>query len=403
LETKKPQNKHHASSPARRQAARNVLLLCTTTAVSPQNKERLSRILAEPVDWEYLLDLASFHGVMPLITHNLVVNGFSSQVPQPCLDELKQTYHGTMYRNLILYSELAKILSTFNEHGVETICLKGAPLAESLYGNPYLRHVGDMDILVHPEDVAKGGALLADLGYQQDVTQQNNNHPFHGKPFWKKANFLLVVELHWHLDDGKLVSFSEPEIWRRAQPLQFEGVSTLVLSPEDNSLFLANHLFKHDSSLLRLLADIAELVKKHEESLDWDYIGSSAHAWQVAPAAYFALIRIKELTDAPVPDSMLEAVKPGICRRWLIDYLLSRETFISPIRDRRLRDWTAHAIRSLMMKGTREMRLVLSRQEGTGKTGKWLRILFWVLWIVAAATWRNGARAFSRQWSPIYP
>jgi len=348
------------------------------------------------MDWEYLLDLASFHGITPLLTHNLVTDDFSSKVPQLYLSKLTQAYHNVMHRNLILSNELAKIITAFNEHSIETICLKGIPLVVCLYGNPFLRYVGDIDILVHPEDISKATALLTNLGYQQEVTQQKNAHSFHEGVFWKKASIHLIVELHYHLDDVNLVPFTEQEIWRRAQPLQFEGAPTLVLSPEDNSLFLANHLFKHDSNLLRFLVDIAELLKKHKESLDWDYIGSSARAWQMTPAAYYALRRIRELTDTPVPDSVFEAMKPGVCRRWLIDYLASRETFVTPIRDIRLRTWTALIVRSLMMKDIRKMLRVLSGQVATGKMSRVLRLLFWILPVAIAALSRNCVRLVSR-------
>ncbi len=384
------------SSPvALRRAAQEISLLCTTAIISPRNKERLSRVLAEPVDWGYLLELASSHGITPLVTHNLIVNGFSPQVPEPYLKELKQTYHGTVYGNLILSSELAGILSTFNEHGIEAICLKGAPLSDSLYGNPCLRTVGDMDILVHLADISQATALLTALGYRQVAPQQGNSHPFHGGPFWKKAGIDLLVELHWHLDDNKLVTYPEHEIWRRAQPLQFEGVATLVLSPEDNFLFLANHLFKHNT-LLKLLTDIAELLKKYGESLDWEYIRVSARNWQIAPAVYYALRRIKELTDTPVPDSVLEAIKPGIWRRWLLDYLLSRETFISPIKNERLRNWTKWVARSLMMKSGRQTLYYLYHHEDAGKTGKWPRIIFWAMVVFVVGLRRYRLRYAAR-------
>jgi hypothetical protein len=341
------------------------------------------------VDWRYLLDLAAFHGIIPFVIHNLDVNGFSSQIPQPYLNELKQIYHGTVYRNLILSSELAKILSIFSQHGIETICLKGAPLAESLYRNPILRHVGDMDILVHPEDISKAVALLAEQGYKQAVPQQGKSHPFHGEPYLKKASFPLAVELHWGLDDSKLVDFPKQEIWCRAQPLQFEGVSTLVLSPEDNLLFLANHLSKHNFQLLKLVGDITELLKKYEQSLDWDYIMSSTRSWKMEPAVYCALQRAGELLGAPVPAHPLEAIRPSAWRRRLLDFLVSKKTFVSPIKGNKLRSETSALARSLMMKGPREMLTVLSNHRGS-RTGKaWLRTAFWIMVVFAAGIVRN--------------
>jgi hypothetical protein len=390
------QNSQRASSSSTRQAARDVLLLCSTTALSPRNRQELSRILEKPVDWRYLFKLASFHGIIPLVTHNMETNGFSSRVPQSYLNELKQTYRGTIYRNLVMSSELVKILAAFRENGVEAICLKGAPLAEKIYGNPCLRPFGDMDILIHPEDVSRGKALLADLGYQQEASPPGDEHQFHGAPFYKKGSLPFWVELHWDLDDCELVAFSEQEIWRRAELMQFEGIVIMLLSHEDNFLYLANHLCKHDSSLLKLLVDIAELLKKFGNSLDWEYIRESSRTLKIKPAVYYVLRRIKELTDAPVEDSILKAIKPATWRWWLLDYLLSRKTFISPIGNIRLRKWNKIVSRSLTIVGTHQMLYALSKREGHDKANKWIRIAFWIFLVIIAATWRNSSRLVSR-------
>jgi hypothetical protein len=58
-------------------------------------------------------------------------------------------------------------------------------------------------------------------------------------------------------------------------------IDIMVLSPEDNLLFLSNNLSKQDSRILRSLCDLAELFKKYDGILDWDYIINPAHYWNV--------------------------------------------------------------------------------------------------------------------------
>jgi len=376
-----------------RRMAKEILLLCTTVSMSPGDKERLSQILNGPVDWEYLLDLAAFHGIMPLVSHNLVANGLSPQVPQLCLDHLKRGYSHTLYRNVILAHELADVLSTFNQHGIETISLKGAALTDVLYGNPSLRPMADTDILIHPKDISLARALLGELGYEQTAPRQQREHPFHEEPFFKKTSFVLFLELHWGLDDNKLVDFPENEIWRRAQPLWLQEVPTLIMSPEDNLLFIANHLPKHDTELLKFLADIAQLLKKYDGALDWDYIIESAHSWHIAPAVYFSLRRARDLIGASVPLPVLEALRPEVWRWWLIDLLLDEESFVSPIRWSRLRGETSTLARCLMMRRPRQMLAFLSRlNHESGKRGAWMRRGLWVMLVVVATLARHWAR-----------
>ena len=379
----------HTSSSALQQASHEVLLLCTTANISSKSQERLSRILAEGLDWEYLLKQAHFHGVVPLVTHNLVTDGFRNLIPQPYLDHLNRSYHHTLFKNVIFSTEMAKVLSAFNQHSISAIPLKGTVLAEILYGNPALREMWDTDILVHPADVPRANSVLVELGYKQLNITPMRKHPFHEFPYCKQAQFSIYLELHHDLDDRVLVSVPEQEIWHRARPLQLQGMSTLVLSPEDNLLFLSTHLCKQNAELLKYIGDISELLKKYEATLDWDYTVASAHSWQVESAAYYALTRARDLLGAPVPASVLDTLKPGLWRRWLIGFLVSQTNLVKPIKGNKLRDWTMVLARCLMMKHTRQMLVVLSRQQGSGKKGTWLRTAGWIMLVFIAGLGRN--------------
>jgi hypothetical protein len=208
------------SSSAAKKAAREVLLLCTAANIPPENKKILSRILTNGVDWEYLLKLVEFHGIAPLLAYNLTTSGLRDLIPEPYLDQLNRVYNSTLYRNMLLSRELTSILSAFSQHGVAVIPLKGTILAELLYKNPALRTSADIDILVHPEDTVKAGGLLAELGYKQTSERSHWDHYFHEAPYYKQTAFPIFLELHWDLEDRRLVNIPKAEIWQRAQPLQ---------------------------------------------------------------------------------------------------------------------------------------------------------------------------------------
>jgi hypothetical protein len=384
------------ASSALKETAHELLLLCTTADISSENKKRLSRILADVIDWEYLLKLVEFHGIEPLVTYNLTKNDFLDRIPEPYRKRLNGTYKSTLYRNVLLSNELSDILSALNKHGIAVIPLKGTVLAEVLYQNPALRASADMDILVHSKDISQTRELLGELGYQQVTMPETWEHYFHEAPYCKEGTFPFFLELHWDLEDRRLVTVPETEIWRRAQSLEVRGVFITVLSPEDNLLFLATHLCKHSVELLKFLGDIAELLKKYQDTLDWDYIVASACSWQNDIAVYYAVRRAGDLLGAPVPASSLEALKPGLWRRFLLGLLVSREDFVIPIRAKRLRDWTSVLARGLMMKHPGQILIVLSRQQGSNERGAWLKTASWVTLVLAAATWRNGTRLFSR-------
>ena len=136
-----------------------------------------------------------------------------------------------------------------------------------------------MDILVHSKDKSKAGEIVSSMGYQLQPDRQGGRHPFH-REYCMKSVFPLFLELHWELENEQLVDFPEEAIWQRAQPLELQGTMSRTLSPEDNLIFLANHCHKHVEQQLKLLCDISELLKKYQDTLDWEYIVNSASSLQ---------------------------------------------------------------------------------------------------------------------------
>lgn len=369
-----------------RRAAREILLLCTTADIAPGVRERIAEILAGTVDWKYLIGLARFHNVAPLIYHNLATNGISRQIPQPYSTVLSRTYNNTLYMSVILADELMKILSTFNRNGIEAITLKGTTLAEQLYGNPCLRNVGDMDILVPADKFSLASSLIMNMGYNQ--SEGARAHPFH-LVYCKREQFPFVIELHWNLDNQDLVTIPLETVWERARPIQLQDKTTMVLSPEDSLLFLANHFSKPSTQKLRSLCDIAELLKMYGNILDWDYIMASSLNWGIVPGVYHSLKLSGELLGAPAYADHIKAFKPGGWRRFLLDFLVSQEYFISTARLTKLKFETYTVFRSLTMKDRCRMALVLDNHRGAGKIISRLKTLFWIVLVFGAAAGRK--------------
>ncbi|OGO31814.1 MAG: hypothetical protein A2Z29_08420 [Chloroflexi bacterium RBG_16_56_11] len=374
---------------------RRLLVLCTTATVTPARKKEISGALSGPIDWEYFIGLAGSHGVAPLVSHNLITHGLDGKIPRPYLERMKQIVHGTLYSNVILSNELTRLLAAFGKNNVPAIVLKGTTLAEELYGNLALRTASDMDILVPPENIDTAGSLLQQLGYQQRVSPQDWDHPFHEAPFVRQARRPLMVELHRNLDNENLVVIPRQRIWGRAVTVRIQGAPVTVLSPEDNLLFLADHLSKHSTRLLMLLSDIAELLKKYRETLDWDYVIRSAREWNVAPAAHFALQRAWELLGAPVPAYVFADLKVAAWRRGLFALLMDRRYLVSGMNLTKLRMETATAVRSLMMKTLSQMLLVHSRNR-RGKKMAWLGAVVWLIAVLGAALGRRAVGVVDR-------
>jgi glycosyltransferase involved in cell wall biosynthesis len=375
------------SSKRARRASRETILLCAAVEPAPGAREALRRVLEGPVDWRYLTELARYHAVEPLLAKHLSSDDLSDRVPRFWLDRLRTAHRLTAASNLVLVSEAQKCLSQLNDASVPVIALKGAILAEHLYGNIGLRAMGDIDFLVPRAHLEKARECLRGLGYQETPVNGGAGHPFHGLPYVKQGPFPTTVELHWALDDPGLVAFPEREIWERARPSSVQGTPALVLSPEDHLLFLCYHLTKHDSQILKLLCDIAETVKKQTSSLDWEYILRSARSWGIDLAAYHCLGHARNLLGAPVPPLVLRATRPGIPRRVLLEIVAGQQVVVSPPVAERNRYETFALAHGLMMREPRRTLSVISTHRGRGVRKGWAGTAALVALTLASALW----------------
>ena len=382
---------HLKSSPRGRKAARDILLIAITADISPEKKVQISRILDGPVDWQYLVNLADIHEVAPLIAHNILANGFTDRIPESYTEQLRKIYNTSLYRNIILSDELTRVLSIFNRSGISVISLKGIVLAEMLYNNLGLRDISDIDILVTPDDLPKAGSLLVEMGYKRSTSPSEETHPFHGAPYYKQGAILIHIELHWDLEDEKLQPITGQEIWNRAKRIQLPWGFALVLSPEDMLLFSTIQLYKH-STHLKVLGDIAELLRKYDDVLDWSYLVNTANSWGITAGVYYALKWAHSLLEAPIPPSVMKASKPKAWRRWVLEFLKDEESIVSPIQQEKLEEETSILVHSLVISQARRMAAVIAKHRGYGKRAVLLRAVFWMIIVFLTALGRNLAR-----------
>ncbi len=158
------------------------------------------------------------------------------------------------------------------------------------------------------------------------------------------------------------------------------------------SIQLINHFVP-----LKLLGDIAELLKKYNSALDWNYIIESAHSWGIGTVLYYSLRQAKKLLGAPVSALSLNALKPGW--RWcLINFLINDKILISPMKKSKLRDKTFSVVRSLMMKHFHKTLSVLSRTHSRTNShmkGTWFWTAILIILVFSTALGRNTVRVVS--------
>lgn len=99
-----------------------------------------------------------------------------------------------------------RVIQMLQAAGIESIPLKGAVLADQLYGDPAIRDVRDADLLLRPHHLGQADALLLESGYQrtwparlpQPESRQYQQLLEHGYHFeYTHPAEQTNIEIHW--------------------------------------------------------------------------------------------------------------------------------------------------------------------------------------------------------------
>jgi len=264
---------------------------------------RVKHIIAEPLQWERVVDSAFSENIAPLLYVNLKNFGEANLVPHETLDKLKKAYYANLGRNMYLFSELRRILEAFNNKKVDTMVLKGAALANTVYSDIALRSMCDIDLLVNQEDLSCVKGIMSDLDYAVNTEVRSEEwyikkHGFHLAPF-KHNNESIAVEIHWNIAK-KSYNIDINKWWKRAITTEIDNYTTFIPSAEDMLLHLCLHLHHQNYNvqiIKRGLCDIYETIRYYKESIDWDLFEQKVHSCKIVKPTHSILYVIKEFYE----------------------------------------------------------------------------------------------------------
>jgi hypothetical protein len=249
----------------------DLLLCCARTEASRSIVERLRELAATEVDWDYLIQIARRHALIPLVYLQLA--RYADQfIPPSDLAKLKLQYQENSARNTILTAELCRLIELLAKEGIDAIPYKGPALALFAYNNLALRRFVDLDIIVKKSDVPRARDLLLAENYtptksltpaQQDLLLRTQ----HNLQFATDDRRLLL-ELHWEVAPHLFASsVQENELWQNLITIDLNGTQMKTLSAGDLLFSLCVHGSRHLWERLGWICDVAELIRRHD--LDW--------------------------------------------------------------------------------------------------------------------------------------
>jgi len=288
-------NDHHA--PTTTDATLVALLRATLGTEESPDSGRL-----ETCDWARLETLAAHHAVAPIV-YRAIEPRAAGAVPRDVLRRLWLGYRANAIRNRAVADLTVDLGGRLSAACLSGILLKGAVLVRTLYGDPGLRHVGDVDLLVDERDVPRTGSLLDAMGFRRVGRPLRNEWPTceFQLAYDRDGQGSIPVELHWRLFEDYLpYLFDLSEVKARARHVTGLPAGMLAMSPEHELAHLCIHLERHalvyrslierrdwlellvmPRGLARLgwLYDVALYVRRRGETLDWDRLVTDARRW----------------------------------------------------------------------------------------------------------------------------
>ena len=269
-------------------------------------------ITVSPPSWPEVLSTSQKEGLSFLLYKGMLKKGIN--MPLKLRESLKQEYIYNWGRNVRILEELAALLPVLDN---PVIVLKGAALLASVYENVGLRSLGDVDILVKPEDVSKIDKVLTQSGYRSD-------HKMRSYPVSNYLNSLvygkngspLLLHLHWHLVNNALPNYMYAEkidmdkLWEDAIPLKVRQADVLCLAPHHQLLHLSEHAMKHSYNTLIHVWDIHQVINHGKEKLDWERVCRESGEFQLRSPLFYSLWLSKEYFGTCVPQEILESLRP---------------------------------------------------------------------------------------------
>ena len=280
---------------------------------------------ATPIDgleWATLAADAETNGLAPLA--HVCLQSHRREVPEAVMQQLE----ALALRHRIWHRErtiaIAEILHAFDRASIDTLVLKGAALAWSIYASPALRPMGDIDIMVPGAAAHRAQLSLRQLGFEvEDGTHRRFGRNAHHLPIASRSQNGVAISIEIHRDAlsrDTLSSISMSHLTESPRLFDMNGMQARTLGHIDTLRHLTHHLLEPSwNGRLRLvgIVDLFRYALTFHDGIDWQRLETSyafvlnalrcLHHVIPLPAP---LARFSPSPDSPAPARVGDMIRP---------------------------------------------------------------------------------------------
>ena len=256
--------------------------------------------------WDQLACDADNHGLAPWLYRWSCEH--PSDIPAQTQELLKTYVTALIGKNLVLADELTLILRELDRRGIPCAPLRGLALAQYLPDAPFVRPMGDLDLLVKHDDCSGVRDTLQRFGYTEVDRRPGFAEAYsYTLEFVKDRYGWITVEPHWTLAYPPFMDTIDMDaVWSRCRRGTVAGVETWLLSQEDLLINLCWHLHhKGTDAPLLWWHELDLLLRRHASAIDWPRLVSTIGPG--APAGLLAdvLTTLVHEFHSPIPDQAI--------------------------------------------------------------------------------------------------
>jgi hypothetical protein len=278
---------------------KELLLLLSRVDPEALALEKAQAIIDSCLNWDSFVSLSIKHGTAAIIFKNLVK---LDNIPRIIADKFRNIYNNSLRSNIIMVTELDRLINGLNKDGMEVVALKGSTASEKIFGDIALYPSCDIDILVRVEDIERVRKFLEAEGYELNDKGFDEFRDFFIKELYhiSLSNGRFTVEPHWDLFFRYFKTPSE-FWWDERITVSSGGRQYRFLSPEKNVLYASFRLFSKGFSNFRFLVLIAEIIRYYKNDLDWEKLFHYATEYKFNNVLRLTMKMCHELLDSSIP------------------------------------------------------------------------------------------------------
>ena len=246
--------------------------------------------------------------LLPIVYRNLAEHG----VRDAAIEYSRRLYQATRLKNEQLLRALSVLFKSLHAAGVETMILKGVALALLHYRDLGLRSMGDVDVLIHSNDVADAVALLTRVGWKpvgRPIPNLTEPYLSTRRAINLSSDRIKKLDLHWHVIDESCRPNGDDGFWSGAIPTAVCDVETRAMNPTDQLFHVCAHEIRWSPvPLPRWIVDVAMILRSSPERIDGDRLASNARELDLVLPVREALQQALRFVESPIVSSLLEAM-----------------------------------------------------------------------------------------------